>query len=166
MKKKGFWIGVIGLLGLFVGVSPVEATHFRFGHLTWELDETTRVRFTFTAAFRRDAYHGSGADGLPVRGDIIREDIGRTSLCFGDRDCTDPLYFLVTSANPTENWIVGVGGVRYGEQTIEHFYFTAGEFVAFSQGCCRIADRLPPNAHINNPSGSYRLETKVLLRSP
>jgi hypothetical protein len=162
MKKKGCWIGAIALLGLFVGVSEVGATHFRFGHLTWKSDETTRVTFTFTTAFRRTAFFGSGIDGFVELGDNFRG----PSLCFGDGTCTLSINFTVTAVNRRENWVVGIGGIQPGEKTIEHRYFAEGEFLVFGYGCCRISPVLPPNAHINNPDEDYRIETKVLLRSP
>jgi hypothetical protein len=115
-------------------------------------------------AFQRNSYQGSGVDGFPVRGDIIREDVGRTVLCFGDGVCTGILYFLIIEADPAENWIVGMGGMESENEMITHHYETAGKFIAFSEGCCRVSNFDSPNAHINNPGGSYRLETKVLLR--
>ncbi len=155
---------VLILLGCLMLISPeVGATYFRHGHLVWRNNGTNKVEFVLTMAFRRNSYQGSGADGFPVRGDIIREDVGRTVLCFGDDVCTGILYFSIIEANPAENWIVGMGGMQSGEEMITHHYDTAGEFIAFSESCCRIPNLDSSNSHINNPGGSYRLETEVLL---
>jgi hypothetical protein len=144
--------------------SKVSGPHFRFGHLTWQADEVGRVQFALTGVFRRDGYSGSGSDFYPVTGDVILEDIGNTNLCFGDGACTGTLYFTVTAYDSVNNWIQGVGGVVANEGTIGHNYLAAGTFVAYSESCCRIEALVAPNAHINNPSRGYRIETQVTLQ--
>jgi hypothetical protein len=162
MSKKAAWIVSVMLL---LWGAEVSASHFRFGHLTWQTEgANSLVRFTLTGAFRRDGYSGSGSDGYPITGDVIREDIGNTNLCFWDGACTGTLYFTVTAYDPVNNWIQGVGGVIAGERTIVHNYFAAGTFIAHSQSCCRIEALVAPNAHINNPGGGYRIETQVTLQ--
>lgn len=42
-----------------------------------------------------------------------------------------------------------------------HLYPGQGNFTARIDSCCRISPLLPPNAHINNPDGTYRVETLV-----
>ncbi len=162
MPKWSVWI--VPVILLLCG-AEVFATHFRFGHLTWQTEGADgQVRFTLTGAFRRNGYSGSGSDGYPITGDVIREDIGGTSLCFGDGVCTGTLYFTVTAYDSVNNWIQGVGGVVAGERTIVHNYRAAGTFIAYSQSCCRISALVAPNAHINNPGRGYRVEAQVTLQ--
>jgi hypothetical protein len=95
----------------FFYITTAQATHFRFGHLTWtpqpDISPTT-VKFNLTASFRRNGYPGSGSDGLPVIGDIITETIGGTGIDFGDGTSTGTLQFQVTAYSVTENWINAV----------------------------------------------------------
>jgi hypothetical protein len=68
-------------------VNSAEATHFRYGHLTWvqrnDLAPNT-AEFVLTNAFRRSGYAGTAPDGRPAVGDIIVENVGITRLFFGD----------------------------------------------------------------------------------
>jgi len=146
--------------------TEAAATHFRFGHLTWQTEEGTQVQFVFQGAFRRNGYSGSGTDRFPVTGDVIQERIGGTRLCFGDGVCTGTLYFKVTAYDPVNNWIIGLGGMAAGEESILHVYPSTGVYVPYSESCCRISRILSPNAHINNPDEDYRIETQVTLKTP
>ena len=81
-------------LGTVAAPKPAEASHFRYGHLTWRQTGATRVEFTLTGAFRRGTndtfgfYPGSASDGRLAVGDVFEEFIGGTVLYPGDRDAT------------------------------------------------------------------------------
>lgn len=158
-------LAVAGLTAAFA--EPASATHFRYGHLTWrprqDISPTT-VEFTLVTAFRRNGYGGTAPDGFPAVGDQIDEHIGDTSINFGDgSSATGRLMFKVTSIDAERNWLVGVGHLRTEPDatTIRHAYPRPGDFVAYVETCCRISECLPPNRHINNPDGRYRLQTRV-----
>src|SRR6185369_4003 len=106
-----------------------HATHFRYGHLTWQLVSGTTVEFTLQNVFRRDGNPTvnpcvnpttntviacSGGDGFAAPGDVIRENIGDTRLNFGDGSPTigspgnGGLFYLVTSFDPANNWVFGL----------------------------------------------------------
>ena len=168
--------------------SPAGATHFRYGHLTWQLVSGSTVEFTLQNVFRRDDTPSfnpcvnpntnttiacSGGDGFPAPGDVIREDIGDTRLDFGDGSPTvgspnnGGLYYLVTSVDPVNNWAFGLAIDRTSlpaiDTSIRHTYGAPGTYVARIADCCRIAANDPPNAHINNPEFDYRVETRVVI---
>jgi len=108
---------------------PASATHFRYGHLTWQIVSGRTAEFTLQNVFRRDdsptfnpcvnpstntTIACSGIDGFPLPGDVIREDIGDTRLNFGDGSPTvgspgnGGLFYLVTSVDPINNWVFGL----------------------------------------------------------
>src|SRR5687768_14478201 len=82
------------------------ATHFRFGHFSWEpTTNPGEVRFQLVNAFRRSGYTGSAPDGLPRIGDIITETVGATAFLFGDGQSTATLQYRVIAFSEPENWI-------------------------------------------------------------
>jgi hypothetical protein len=115
------------------------------------------VEFTFTAAFRRSGYGGTGPGGFAGIGDLITEFIGATGLDYGDGGSTGILNFRVTAIDPVADWLVGVAvnPANNSQLTIPHTYAAAATFTAFVSGCCRIG------ALQNSAGGSYRVETRV-----
>jgi hypothetical protein len=163
---RGVFFGFVLLVG--IGISSAFASHFWFGHIHWEAEETLTVRFAFVTAFTRSSYSGSGPDGYPVTGDSFLESAGETRLCFGEteEDCTETLYFKVVAYDPVTDWVIGVAGANVGEEGIKHVYRSNGVYTVESKSCCRISTISPPNAHLNNPDGHYRITTKVVLPIP
>ncbi|MBU6281143.1 hypothetical protein KGQ64_02795 [bacterium] len=148
---------------LLLEASPARATHFRFGSLSWKprVDLATRaVEFQLVGAFRRDGFQGTGADGFAVTGDVVTETIGETKLFFGDGASTSTLLFKVTAYDVDDNWIIG-NAVGLDGLPVRHTYSGTGPYVARIDDCCRISPCAAPNAHLNNPDGSYRVETIV-----
>lgn len=153
----------------FFTYADAFATHFRFGHLTWqprpEISATT-VEFTFMGAWRRDGYFGSAPDGRPQVGDIIFESIGGTRLGFGDGTSTNTLYFEITAFSAEQNWIIGIARETSSSTgVIRKTYASPRDpnglpWVANVSGCCRIS------ALRNGADGSYRLESRVDLSIP
>jgi len=161
-------LGVVVFFLIFQIFQPLAmATHFRYGHLTWEKRtdiSPNTVAINLTAAFRRDGYSGSASDGHPQIGDVIVEDIGETKLYFGDGNSTDVLFFEVTSYDETENWIIGKAEIptsRYDKEVI-YTYPVSSVYTLYIQSCCRLS---ASGSHVNNPDGYYRLETDVDLTS-
>lgn len=158
-------------------------THFRYGHLTWKPVGGTTIEFTLQNAWRRNGYvcrdvtsptlatkPCSGPSGLPGVGDIILETIGSTRLDPGDGSPpigspAGPLLYLVTSIDPANNWLFGLAldpkSLPSIDTTISHTYAAPGNYTARIDSCCRISGLALPNAHINNPDGTYRVETRV-----
>lgn len=155
-------------LGLAICATSAYGTHFRYGQLSWvprpDIGPRT-VEFKFDAAFRRNGYSGTHPDdGRPQTGDSFVETIGATGLCFGDGGCTGTLTFIVTSFDPDLN-LVEARASYLGTGTILRDYPADGNYVASVSSCCRVSTCSPPNAHLNNGDGSYRLETTVQVGS-
>lgn len=184
-------LGLVGLaLLLGAGARPAHATHFRYGHITWQAIGSNSATFTVQGAWRRSntpsfdecvnpATLGvipcTGAGGLAAVGNIIREDIGDTRLFFGDgtdasvANPSNPserfLLYQVTSIDPTNNWLFGLAlnpaSLPAVDTTIEHTYPGTGPWTARIDSCCRIEANVAPNRHINNPEGEYKVEARV-----
>jgi cysteine-rich repeat protein len=180
------------IAALALGVVPAaRATHFRYSQISWTPVGGNTVAFTVQSSWRRSNTPSfnpcvsvvtnsvipcSGADGLALPGDVIREDIGDTQLFFssaGEGDPSPPvgspggggLYYLVTSVDPVNNWLFGVAldpaSLPTIDTTIQHTYPAAGVYTARIDSCCRISPQVPPNAHINNPDLDYKVQTIV-----
>lgn len=137
-------VALVGLCTAAFSPPQTEASHFRFGHISWKPLTGTDIEFTITQAWRGTAFSSPPLGGTFSPG----------GFDFGDNTSTG-LTLTVTSLDPVNDWIVG-------ETTITHTYPSPGNFTAFFESCCRINNcEERPNAHINNPSGSERTETIV-----
>ncbi len=169
--------------------APAHATHFRYGQISWAPVSGNRVEFSIQGSWRRSQTPSfnpcvnaatntvipcSGGDGLPLPGDVIREDIGDTRF-FPDLSSSTSigspggggLFYLVTSVDPTNNWLFGQAldpsSLPSLDTTIGHTYAAAGTYLARIDSCCRISSVVAPNAHQNNPDLEYRVETTVVV---
>jgi hypothetical protein len=179
-----------------------HATHFRYGHVTWvpKPGSPRTIDFTVQGVWRRDAYgNGSGlnrcvtatnppvytnctgAGGFAGVGDIIHETQGDTKFDFGDGSTLfavtigsqTALLYLVTSVDPTNNWLFGLAldhtSLPTINTTIEHTYAAAAGATSTAkiEDCCRISGCVAPYAHLNNPDNGYSVGTTVdLTQSP
>lgn len=153
------------LLTIVSSASLAEASHFRYGHLTWrarpDISPST-VEFALTNAFRRCGYSGSGSDGCPIIGDVISEEIGGTQLFPGDGAALgSPLQYRVTAFDPVDDWVIGVAlDPSTGADRIIHTYAApdngGSPWVASIDSCCRIGG-------LANNASSYRVGTLVDL---
>jgi hypothetical protein len=158
---------LVGIV-LCAGSSAAHASHFRFGSINWEprtdISPTT-VQFTVAGAFRRCGYVGSHADGCPDIGDTFVEDIGGTQLSTGDGSFLSPnLVWEVVAINPLQDWLLAKAEVDAPGAPDKKLLYTypsvnnAGQpWVASIDSCCRITSQ----DHINNPGGSYTVESFV-----
>lgn len=191
MKRTRFFsrmLRALFLSMLFLGVtSPGYATHFRYGHYSWRPVGGTTIEVTLQSAFRRDGYGcidpttlGSKAcspgDGLPQVGDVIVETFG-TNAVFNWGDGSEPLgspigplLYLVRAIDPANNSLFGFaldpGSLPALDTTPSHTYAVPGDATAFTESRARILsfDGVA-NEHINNPDGSYRVETVINVGS-
>jgi len=176
----------LAALFLALSMSVANATHFRFGHLTWKPTTGNSIEFELQNAWRRSAYTtangrcidpatlGSipctGGDGAADIGDIIVEHQGATTFDPGDGSglVSSPLgslMYLVKSIDMVNDWIIGLAldpsSFPAVDTTIEHTYAAPGTYTANTASCCRLSPLSSGNAHINNPDGNYRVETLV-----
>jgi Secretion system C-terminal sorting domain len=165
--KKTTIFNSVMLLALFLSVSFVikpdraEASHFRYGHLTWVpvAGSPNTARFTLVDAFRRNAY------GAPVVGSIITENTGATRLFFGDGSSTGTLQYKVLAFDATGNWIV-CQALQPGsttKTTIDKTY--AGPTNGGVPWVAEINSGARTGIEMNNPNGGYQVSTLVELSS-
>lgn len=166
---------VVFALWLLGVAPPAAASHFRFANVSWKPRPDIgpfAVEFSVTAAFRRSAYSGSAPDGFPAVGDVIQETVGTTAFLPGDGTRippSGPLSFEVTAINAEQDWLIGVAEVPFSgfDKILIHEYPAAtapggGPWEAGIDTCCRIGPGASP-PHVNNPSGRYRVITRVDL---
>jgi hypothetical protein len=126
-------------------VVPAEATHYRYGNVSWSRvnDASRTVTFTMTSAWRRSFFSPTPNVGSTVS-------VG--TFLFGDGG-SQTLNLTVTSVNATEDWFVGVA-------TLVHTYAgTATNFTAYFESCCRLSTLK------NNNDLGFRAQTSVQLVS-
>ncbi len=191
-KTQLFWTST--LLFALLLVSVAHATHFRYGHISWTVGTSPNsVNVRILDAWRGNGYNNrcvnpvsvsfvacTGPGGVAGVGDIIGEVIGNSKFDWGDGTPTvgstlGPLLYLVTAIDPVNNWLSGVAVDPSSlpltnpgdpiDTILNHTYSSIGSFTAFIVDCCRISARSGPNQHINNPNGSYRIETEIDLSS-
>ena len=132
----------ITVIMLFL-VVPAEATHYRYGNVSWSRvnDASRAVTFTVTTAWRRSFFSPT-----PNVGSVVN--VG--NFLYGDGS-GQALNITVTSVNAAENWFVGVA-------TLNHTYAGAAtNFTAYFQNCCRLSTLE------NNSDLSFRTQTAVQL---
>ncbi len=132
--------------------NTANATHYRFGNISWTYVSGRTVTFHVTQAFRRSY---ASFVPPPVIGSHITTQSstgGNSFLNFGDGS-NAVIDLIVTSINLTEDWI-------YGEFTIDHTYAADGNYDAFFIDCCRLSTLL------NNADQNYRSNTIVTIGAP
>jgi len=156
-KVRALALLVLGCSFLFAA-APAEASHFRYGFLSWEpTGSPGQIEFDLTAAFRRSGYFGSAADSRPAVGDIITETVGATGLSFGDGSQTGTLRFVVIALSVSEDWLIG-RALNPGTDDpgiLKTYANTSNSYTAQARTCCRIFG-------LNNrSSATYDLSTTV-----
>lgn len=136
---------------LLTAATTAQATHYRYGSLTWRQDLTAdpsgrTIVFKVSQAFRED-FPWPG--GPPIVGDV--ENTG--DLSFGDAT-TAPILLAVTSVDIPDNSF-------FGEVEIRHTYSSSGSYVAFFTG----GNRLSPPLQ-NNADQSWYVKTNVTAGLP
>ncbi len=132
----------VTVIMLFLAI-PAEATHFRYGNISWSRvnDASRTVTFTVTSAWRRSFYSPT-----PVVGSVYSV----ANFFYGDGS-SQTLSITVTSVNIPEDWFVGVA-------TLVHTYPGATpNFTAYFEGCCRVSTLQ------NNGDLGFRSQTSVSL---
>ena len=110
---------------LMLQPEEANATHFRYGNITWErvAGQPNQIRFRVTQAWRR-SFNGWGNPhvGSTVNTGAINTGAG-----------SQPILLTVTSVNIAEDWF-------YGEYTFVKTYpSTTATYTAFFDVCCRIS---------------------------
>lgn len=142
------------LFALLTMTYVAQATHFRYGNVTWQPTTGNTVQFRMSLAFRSSYNEISGA--VTVGRVIPSSNLGSSNLFyFGDGTST-PFNLTVTTVNTAEDWF-------YGEVSITKTYSTTGNFTAYFQDCCRLSRPSSTSGLQNNYDNEYRVETVVTV---
>lgn len=142
------------LLALMITSYEANATHFRYGNVTWRPISGNTVQFKLSLSFRTSYQEITGS--VPVGRVIPSSSLGSSNLfVFGD-NTTTPFSLTVTSINTAEDWF-------YGEAIITKTYNTTGNFTAYFQDCCRLSRVSSTSGLQNNFDANYRVETTVTV---
>lgn len=132
------------LFSVFIFCSnEAEATHFRYGSITWErvVGNPYQIRFKVSQAWRRSFY------GSPIVGSTVTTSALNTGITSVN------INLVVTSVNVAEDWI-------YGEFTyVQTYPATTATYTASFANCCRIS---PPVLQ-NNGDGNFTVSTIVTV---
>lgn len=180
MRKITTILQIMAVTTVLAIASNASASHFRYGHIFWKQVGNNTVEATVQAAWRRNGYvcwdastltvtACSSDDGLPGVGDVFLENIGGTTLNWGDGTIASSplgrLLFVVTSIDTDNNWLfaeaLDATSLPAIDTTLSHTYATPGDYTAFIGSCCRISAISSPNEHINNPDGAYQVQTII-----
>ncbi|MBF9143698.1 putative Ig domain-containing protein [Hymenobacter properus] len=141
-RFAGWRVLVLCLLFGMTAAAPAQASHFRYGSLTWRTvaaDPSKRtVEFRVSQAWR------ASFGGLNPS---VGSSVVTGQLEFGD-GTNAPINLGVTSVDV-------VGDSFYGEATITHTYAAAGDFGAYYTDCCRLSTLT------NNSNGVMYVSTLV-----
>lgn len=129
------------LLVLLAVLPEANATHFRYGNVTWQQVSGNTIKFKISQGWRRSFF------GSPVVGSTVNTGV----FNYGDGGNAN-VNIVVTSVNTTEDWF-------YGEATLTRTYANPGTYTAFFANCCRISSLT------NGPDGNFRVETVVNVGS-
>lgn len=136
-----FKVLLLSLCLFLVSALEAEASHFRYGNISWKVVNGTTVEYKVSLAFR-SAYFGDPAVGTTLTPDL--------TFYHGDGTSRD-IEITVTSKSPAEGWF-------YGEGSFTKTYSDPnGTYTAYFESCCRIGDLQ------NNANQDYRVETVVNL---
>ena len=100
MKKRSVFLMLMFALMAFLAPTSAEASHFRYGSVSWTRpnDASRDVTFKITTGWRISYFGGVtiGATINPTSG----------NLNFGDATTSSTLTYVVTSINAAEDWFV------------------------------------------------------------
>ncbi len=128
LKSGSLWAKAsLSLLFLVLFVSA-NATHFRYGNISWTRDVTNPKKVTFKVSQAwRTSYFYSGT--TPSVGAQMSS---QTVLDFGDGN-TSNITLTLSSVNTTDDWM-------YGDYTVTHTYTNyTSDYTASFSNCCRIS---------------------------
>lgn len=144
---------LFAVIALLLGTMQVQASHFRFGHFTYQSRQDVApaaADFAMTVAFRSSFF------GHPNIGQTFRPG----SYSFGDGRAAN-LHYRVIARNLQEDWIVGRAIDSAGNDLIRHTYPSVDNngnpWVGQFSSCCKIGGIR------NAANASWRVYTRVNL---
>ncbi|MCP9236249.1 T9SS type A sorting domain-containing protein [Lewinella sp. JB7] len=134
------WAPLMLVLSLLLTSLSLQATHFRYGSLSWRHLTGTTVEFQIEQAWRTGFFFS----GTPAIGTVVTVD----ALIYGD-GTSDPINLTVTAVDEVDGWF-------FGRVTLTHTYPTQAAYSPYYSSCCRIGG-------IVNASGGWYVTSLVDL---
>lgn len=152
-KLKGMLVRLTFFVLFALGVSVAEASHFRFGHFTYEARpdiSPSTADFRMTVAFRSSAF------GHPQIGQTFRPG----SYYYGDGSASNHRYRVI-ARNLQEDWIVGEAvDTRNENDVVRHTYPAPSKngqpWLGRFESCCKIGG-------LRNSGSTWRVYTRINL---
>ncbi|WP_162428016.1 putative Ig domain-containing protein [Pontibacter pudoricolor] len=119
-------------------VTAAQASHFRYGNVSWRWVSGNTVEFKVSQSWRYTAFYAE-------KGQVVNPG----DFFFGDGTAT-AIPLQVTAVSETDDWM-------YGEAIITKTYSSAGNYTAYFTGCCRVSSLK------NNADGNWNLQTTVTI---
>ncbi|MEZ0539223.1 beta strand repeat-containing protein [Fibrella arboris] len=151
--RRPWLVILLFLVGQFIALSAAQATHFRYGNLTWRQlpsDASGRtIEFKLTMGFRLGYFTPT-----PTVGSTVTNTSANSGAAFnyGDGTSISVFDFTVTTVNAADDYL-------YGEATLTHTFSTTGNVTAFIESSARL------NSLQNNAGGRYRITSLVNVGS-
>ena len=152
---KRWWLFILLVaLGQCLYAPTAQATHFRYGNLSWRQlpsDPTGRtIEFKLTMGFRYGYFSTTNPPPMPVVGSVISNTVanGAVPFAYGDGASITNFNFIVTSVNTADDFLVA-------EATLVRSYTTNGTYTASIESANRISTLQ------NNSNGRYRIASTV-----
>ncbi len=155
--RTTMWLAAAMLSLAFLVPTVAEASHFRFGSITYRATATPgTVDIVIRLAYRGSYFNAAGVpvgSGGPIGGPAINTMINvDLTLNYGDGNVLNPgsWQMPVVARNPADDWMIV-------ERTFTKAYANAGPYTVSIVGCCRIGAA----SLVNAPDGGYGLSTVV-----
>ncbi|MBB6609490.1 T9SS type A sorting domain-containing protein [Pontibacter sp. Tf4] len=123
---------------LLLVATIAQASHFRYGNVSWRWVSGNTVEFKVSQSWRYTAFYAE-----------VGQTVNPGDFNFGDGTAAS-IPLKVTAVNKVDDWM-------YGEAIITKTYPSAGNYKASFTGCCRVSELK------NNPEGSWNLQTIVTV---
>jgi len=144
MRKKFFkgfhalWLALLLVTAAVFTASDAEATHFRFGHITWKATGTNTAEITVLHAWRCTFFFSSSAC---TSGSIVGGGVPTTATFNfgGGSPATSNLTGTVIFNDAANGWFLA-------KYVTTHAYPSQGPFTASFSNCCRISTLQNSNA--------------------
>jgi len=134
VAAKGFCVFILMLFS----ATMAQASHFRYGNVSWRWVSGNTVEFKVSQSWRYTAFYAE-----------VGQTVNPGDFNFGDGTAA-AIPLQVTAVNKVDDWM-------YGEAIITKTYSSAGNYKANFTGCCRVSELK------NNPDGSWNLQTIVTI---
>ncbi|MBC5774495.1 T9SS type A sorting domain-containing protein [Pontibacter sp. KCTC 32443] len=130
---KGFLIAI-----LILTATVAQASHFRYGNVSWRWVSGNTVEFKISQSWRYTAFYAEQG-----------QTVNPGDFNFGDGTVA-AIPLQVTAINKADDWM-------YGEAIITKTYTSTGNYNAHFTGCCRVSYLK------NNADGSWNIQTTVTI---